>query len=180
MSEELRTIDEPDLHILRLLQANARLSNAEVARRVGMAPSAVFERIRKLEARGLVQAYEARLDPRPLGLGVLAFVLIRADERVGSGEVGKRLASVPEVLEVHHIAGEDCYLIKLRVADTEALGKVLRERFGTLPEVRSTRTTVVLQTIKETARLPLGDEDTAADAVGDDDAPALAVEDSDG
>jgi Lrp/AsnC family leucine-responsive transcriptional regulator len=149
------------------------MSNAEVARRVGMAPSAVFERIRKLEARGLVQAYEARVDPRALGLGVLAFVLIRADERVGSGEVGQRLARVPEVLEVHHIAGEDCYLVKLRVADTEALGKVLRERFGTLPEVRSTRTTVVLQTIKETTRLPLGGDDSVVPMCDNDGAAAM-------
>jgi Lrp/AsnC family leucine-responsive transcriptional regulator len=163
MSEDSRTIDSPDRRILELLQADARISNAELARRVGMAPSAVFERVRKLEARGLVRGYEARLDAAALGLGVAAFVLVRADERVGSGEVGARLAALPEVLEVHHIAGEDCYLVKVRVADTEALSRLLRERFGTLPEVRSTRTTVVLSTLKETARLPIELDATAAD-----------------
>jgi len=170
MSDDPRTIDAPDRRILSLLQADARISNAELARRVGMAPSAVFERVRKLEARGLVRGYEARLDAAALGLGVAAFVLVRADERVGSGEVGARLAALPEVLEVHHIAGEDCYLVKVRVADTEALSRLLRERFGTLPEVRSTRTTVVLSTLKETGRLPI-----ELDAVEVDDADAVGA-----
>jgi Lrp/AsnC family leucine-responsive transcriptional regulator len=156
MSDEPRTIDDMDRRILALLQANARMSNAELARQVGMAPSAVFERVRKLESRGLVRAYEARLDPRAVGLGVAAFVLVRADDH-GTGVVGEHLASLPEALEVHHIAGEDCYLVKVRIADTEALGRLLRERFAALPQVRSTRTTVVLSTVKETANLPLGD-----------------------
>jgi len=160
MSDMTRTIDDPDLRILGLLQASARMSNAELARQVGMAPSAVFERVRKLESRGLIRAYEARLDPRALGLGVAAFVLVRADER-GTGEVGARLAAMPEVLEVHHIAGEDCYLVKVRAADTEALGQLLRE-LGGLPAVRSTRTTVVLSTIKETMQLPLAETNIAA------------------
>ena len=148
-------IDEIDRIILELLQQNARIPNAEIARRLEMAPSAVLERIRKLESRGVLQGYEARVAPGVLGLGMLAFVLVRADERVGSAEVGDRLAAIPEVQEVHHIAGEDCYLVKLRVADPEAMGRVLRDRFGAIDTVRSTRTTIVLSTIKETARLPI-------------------------
>lgn len=157
-------IDETDRIILGLLQENARMSNAEIARRLEMAPSAVLERIRKLEARGVLQGYEAKVAPRVLGLGMLAFVLVRADERVGSAEVGDRLAAIPEVQEVHHIAGEDCYLVKLRVQDPEAMGRVLRDRFGAIDAVRSTRTTIVLSTIKETARLPIRDPDEAAAA----------------
>ena len=184
MTDETRTIDEQDRRILALLQANARMPNAELARRVGMAASAVFERVRKLEARGLVRAYEARLDPRMLNVGLAAFVLVRADERVGSGVVGQRLGSLPEVLEVHHIAGEDCYLVKVRVADTEALSRLLRERFGTLPDVRSTRTTIVLSTLNETSRLPLGDplDDSQSGEDGEQDAAvarAAAREDTD-
>ena len=120
-----------------------------------MAPSAILERVRKLEARGVLKACEARLDPHPFGLGLLAFVFVRSDERLRSGETGTRLAELPEVLEVHHIAGEDCYLAKVRAADPEALGKILRERFGAIESVRSTKTTIVLDTIKESNRLPL-------------------------
>jgi Lrp/AsnC family leucine-responsive transcriptional regulator len=68
------------------------------------------------------------------------------------------LAAVPGVQEVHHVAGEDCYLLKVRVADTESLGRLLQERIGALPEVRSTRTTIVLNTVKETGRLEMEDE----------------------
>src|SRR6185503_16951957 len=140
------------LRILGMLQANARVSNAEIARQVGLAPSATLARLSKLEARGLVQGYSARLAARPLGYGLLAFVFVRSDERVGDGTTGAQLAAIPEV---HHIAGEDCYLVKVRAADPEHLGKLLRESFGAISVVRSTRTTIVLETIKEDAKLPL-------------------------
>jgi len=149
------TIDDTDLRILGMLQANARVSNAEIARQVGLAPSATLARLSKLEARGLVQGYSARLAARPLGYGLLAFVFVRSDERVGDGTTGAQLAAIPEVQEVHHIAGEDCYLVKVRAADPEHLGKLLRESFGAISVVRSTRTTIVLETIKEDAKLPL-------------------------
>src|SRR5437868_835127 len=148
-------IDEIDKEILTIIRSNARMSNAEIARKIGMAPSAIFERIRKLEGRGIICGYEARINPTPVGLGMLAFIFVRAAEKVGSMEAGKLLAQVPEVQEVHQVAGEDCYLVKVRVADTEALGRVLRDRFGAIGSITSTRTTIVLATLKETAQLPL-------------------------
>src|SRR5262245_36781775 len=134
-------IDRVDQTILQLLQENARIPNAEIARQLEMAPSAVLERIRKLESRGFVRGYEACVDPSAVGLGLLAFIFVRAEETLASGEVGRELAALPELLEVHHIAGEDCYLVKVRVADTSALGRLLRERVGAISQVRSTRTT---------------------------------------
>jgi Lrp/AsnC family leucine-responsive transcriptional regulator len=148
-------IDSTDRQILALLQHDARMANAEVARRLGMAPSAILERIRKLESRGIIQGYESRLSPRSLGLGLLAFVFVRSEERAGAEDAGRMLARVPEVLEVHHVAGEDCYLVKVRAADPEDLGRVLRERFGAIASIRSTRTTIVLGTLKESSSLPL-------------------------
>ncbi len=148
-------IDEIDEKILNIVQQNARISNADIARQVGMAPSATLERLRKLEAQGIIQGYEARLNAAEVGLGLLAFIYVRADERPGAPETGKLLAAIPEVQEVHHVAGEDCYLVKVRVASTEALGRLLRERLGASPAIRSTRTTIVLETLKETGQLPL-------------------------
>ncbi|HEY1390661.1 MAG TPA: Lrp/AsnC family transcriptional regulator [Ktedonobacterales bacterium] len=148
-------IDDIDGKILSILQNDARTSNAEIARRLAMAPSAILERIRKLETRGLIDGYEARLNPKALDVGLLAFIYVRADERIGSREIGDELAAIPEVQEVHHIAGEDCYLLKVRVADTNALSDLLRQRLGPIDAIRSTRTTIVLSTIKETAQIPL-------------------------
>ncbi len=146
-------MDDRDLRILALLQTDARTSNAEIARSLGIAASAVLERVRKLERRGVIQGYTARLDPRALGHGLLAFIFVQADERPGGEDLGQRLARVPEVQEVHHIAGEDCYLVKVRCASPEALGRLLKERIGTFAEVLRTRTTVVLGTVKETLDL---------------------------
>jgi Lrp/AsnC family leucine-responsive transcriptional regulator len=153
-------LDATDLAILERLQQNGRMSNADIARQLDMAPSAILDRIRKLEQRGVITGYAAHLDPTQIGLGLTAFVLIRTEEPAGSGAIGQALSRIPEVLEVHHVAGEDCYLTKVRVADTNGLSRLLRERFGRLKGVRNTRTTIVLSTVKEspTMVLPAAEE----------------------
>ena len=156
-------IDATDLQILTILQSSARTSNADIARQVGMAPSAILERIRKLEQRGVIQGYEARIDPAAVGLGMLAYVAVRTDERVGDECAGERLARIPEVQEVHHVAGEDCFLLKVRVRDAKALGRLLQEQIKAVEPVRSTRTTVVLDTLRESSLLPLPAPDTAVE-----------------
>jgi Lrp/AsnC family leucine-responsive transcriptional regulator len=148
-----RTIDEIDLIILEKLQHNARETQAEIARGVGLAPSAVLERIRKLEARGVIRGYAAQIDPAVLDLRLLAFVAVRSAEAPGDDSVARQLAAFPEILEVHHVAGEDCYLVKIRTRDAEDLGSILRKRIGQIRGVQSTRTTIVLETVKETPRL---------------------------
>lgn len=157
-------IDETDKAILAMLQGNARTPNAEIARQVGMAPSAILERIRKLEERGVIEGYSVRLNPEKLGCGLLAFILVRTDERVWQRETGHALMEIPEVQEVHHIAGEDCFLVKVRTKNTQALASLLRDRFGAIAAIRSTRTTIVLNSEKETNVLPL----TPAEEVGAD------------
>jgi Lrp/AsnC family leucine-responsive transcriptional regulator len=151
----MRTINETDTLIVTILQENARTSNAEIARQVGLAPSAVFERIRKLEEKGVLRGFHADVDPHAAGLPLLAFVFVRSNERAGGVTTAEKLARIPEVLEVHHIAGEDCFLAKLRAADTETLGRLLRERIGSIPTVTSTRTTIVLETVKESTIVSL-------------------------
>jgi Lrp/AsnC family leucine-responsive transcriptional regulator len=155
-------VDDTDRRILAILQNDARTPNAEIARQVGMAPSAIFERIRKLEEKGIVREYAARIDPAALGVGLLAFVFVKSDERIGDGSTSSELSRIPGVLEVHHIAGEDCYMVKVRAADTETLGRLLRERFGAISTIRSTRTTIVLGTIKESVALPISTESPEA------------------
>lgn len=150
-------INDIDKKILNIVQKDARISNAEIARQVGLAPSAVLERLRKLEERGVIRGYAAELDAAQVGFGLTAFVFVRTSV---CGTLDETLAQIPEVLEVHDVAGEDCYLLKVRAKNTEELGKLLRGKLKTIPEIISTRTTVVLETIKETIALPL--EETAA------------------
>lgn len=146
-------LDSIDQRILNLLQDNGRISNAEVARALDMAPSAVFERIKKPETRGYVAGYEARLAPKKLDFGLLAFVFVRAEEVEVT--VGAKLAELSAVQEVHQVVGEDCYLVKLRARDTDDLARVLNREIKRIPGIVSTRTTIVLGTLKESARLPL-------------------------
>lgn len=147
-------LDPVDHRILALLQKDARTSNAAIARELGMAPSAILERIRKLEQRGVIEGYEARIAPKKVGLGLSAFVFVRAEER-GTGKTGEQLAALPEVQEVHQVAGEDCYLLKLRARDTDDLARLLNERLKSIPNILGTRTTIVLGTLKESTQLPL-------------------------
>jgi Lrp/AsnC family leucine-responsive transcriptional regulator len=86
---------------------------------------------------------------------MLAFIAVRSAQAPGDESVAKALAQCPEVLELHHVAGVDCYLLKVRARDAEHIGQLLRHRFGRIPGVLSTRTTIVLETVKETPRLPL-------------------------
>jgi Lrp/AsnC family transcriptional regulator, leucine-responsive regulatory protein len=152
-------IDEKDLRILELLQRDGRASNVELARAVELTPSATLERVRKLEERGLIKGYLAELEPHALDLGLLAFIFMRVDEIndvLGKSDAtAEALAALPSVLELHHLAGEDCFLVKVRARDTDDLYRILKEEFGQFKAIRSTRTTIVLKTVKETGRLPL-------------------------
>lgn len=144
-----------DVEIVKILQKNARISNAEIARKVGLAPSAVFERVRKLEEKGILRGYHAEIDPKAVELGQLAFMFIRSNDRPGAVGTAAQLAEIPEILELHHVAGEDCFLAKVRVRDAEALGRLLRDRLNSVATITSTRTTIVLESVKETSELPV-------------------------
>lgn len=152
----MSALDRIDVRIVNCLQARGRISQVDIAKEVGLAPSAVLERIRKLEAKGVIRGYAALVDPRAANLGLLAFIAVRTNV-VGGDEdrVGEQLAAVPEALEVHHVAGDDCFLVKIRARDPEHLGALLKTSLGRITGVRSTRTTIVLGTHKETTNMPI-------------------------
>ncbi|MDQ3652029.1 MAG: Lrp/AsnC family transcriptional regulator [Acidobacteriota bacterium] len=160
MAESIKTVDEKDLKILEMLQREGRASNVDLARALELTPSATLERVRKLEERGLIQGYMALLDPQALGLGLVAFIFVRVDDRddiLGRAEsTAEALAALPSVQELHHLAGEDCFLIKVRARDTDDLYRILRDDIGKFKAIRGTRTTIVLKTVKETPRLAVG------------------------
>jgi Lrp/AsnC family leucine-responsive transcriptional regulator len=157
--KEKRMINETDKRILQIIQEDARITNADIARQVGLAPSAVLERVRKLEERGVIKGYATEICPKEVGVGLTVFVFVRTSENDSGVEAA--LVALPEVLEAHEVAGEDCLLLKIRTSDTEELGRLLREKIKPIPNVLSTRTTVVLHTFKETTALPLDAIDTS-------------------
>ncbi|MGB3222161.1 MAG: Lrp/AsnC family transcriptional regulator [Desulforhopalus sp.] len=147
-------LDTIGLEILNILQKKARIPNIEVSRQVGLAPSAVLERIRKMEKQGIIDGYEVRLNPERFNRSQVAFVHIKTNPAM-CDQVGNQLSLIPEIQEVHFVSGNDCYLIKVRSADTTTLGQLLQEKITTIEGVLSTSTETVLTTVKETSQIPL-------------------------
>lgn len=148
-------LDHIDMQILTYLQDNAKINNAELARQLNMAPSAVLERVKKLEQKQAILAYHAIINPEVLSHNMLAFIFIKSQDIIGDTSVGRQLAELPEVLEVHDIAGDDGYLIKVRTKDAKGLVEIMRNSLSKIEGIISTRTTIVLETIKETVKLPI-------------------------
>lgn len=149
-------IDETSMEILKILQDKARIPNVEVSRQVGLAPSAVLERIRKMEKNGIIDGYEVRLNPEQFSKSQISFIHISTQQQSSEHEnIGETLARIPEIQEVHFIAGEDGYLVKARTANTKELGELLQNQISRIDGVISTRTTTVLQSYKETSRIPI-------------------------
>ena len=148
-------IDKTDKKILNVLQDNGRRANKDIAGDVGMVPSAISERIKKLKDKGVIKKFETRLDPVKVEKNLLAFVYVTTNEQVHGWDTGHKLSEVEEIQEVYNVAGEDCYLIKVRVKDTKGLSDLLREKIGVIDTVVSTRTTIVLDTYKETCHIKL-------------------------
>ncbi|MGD8888758.1 MAG: Lrp/AsnC family transcriptional regulator [Desulfobacterales bacterium] len=148
-------MDTTSLKILKILQEKARIPNVEIARLVGLAPSAVLERIRKLEKQGIIEGYEVRLDPKFFAKGLVAFVTVKTDKYSDEKEVGEKLARRPKVQEVHYVAGDDAFLVKLRGADTEEIGGLIRDTIKSIDGVQLTKTAIVMSTYKESAQFPI-------------------------
>lgn len=146
-------IDNIDLSILNIIQNSGKISNVELARQLNMAPSGILERVRKLEKRGIIEGHEVRLNATKLGLTVTAFIHILTSDNVGSTEIGERLADFPEIQEVHWIAGDYNYLVKTKLKDASDLRGLLK-KFGEIKGLSDTRTTLVLETVKERQNIP--------------------------
>lgn len=144
----MTTLDDTDRKILDLLQRDARMTNAAVAAEVGLTAPSVFERIRKLEQRGVIRGYAAQVDPAALGKTLTAFIRITAayDEKHDPGM--REISRDPDVLEVYNVAGEDCFLIKTKVADPAEL-QALINRVRTQITVLRSVTMIVMQALKE-------------------------------
>lgn len=151
-------IDSKDRKILSILLHAAETSKAEIARQVGLAASAVSERIRRFGQEKIITGYQARLNGQALGLPLLAFVFVRELKPTHGYDTAAQLALVTGVEEVHKIAGEDCFLLKIRVSGTEELSHILDEEINVIRTVAGVKTTIVLRSIMEAPPLSGRDE----------------------
>ena len=154
-----RHVDDVDREILRAMAEDGRRTVRALAREVGLSEPSVRERLQRLERDGAITGYHAALDPKRVGAEAAAYVALRFEHSARAKErVVRRLREEPSVLELHEVAGEDCYWLKIRAAGTEALADTL-DRIRAIPAVTGTKTTIVLRTVFER---PLGPDGTDA------------------
>jgi Lrp/AsnC family leucine-responsive transcriptional regulator len=152
-------LDRTDRRILRLLREDGRMPLAAIAKAVGLSGPAVHDRVRKLEQRGIIAGYTAVLDPIALDRSHVAFVMVtlsEGNEFAADEPIVARICEEPDVLEFHRIAGEDCYLIKVRTATNKDLEQLLR-RIRRIRGVARSRTTIVLSTELERPTIEVPD-----------------------
>src|SRR6185312_5412389 len=160
-----RELDKIDQHILRVLQEEGRISFTELGERVGLSTTPCTERVRRLEHDGVITGYHARLDPQLVGAGLLVFVEISLAYKSGDIFEEFRAAALrlPNVLECHLVSGAFDYLIKARISGMASYRKLLGSTLLTLPNVRDSKSYIVMEEAKETLTLPIGDRIGRAD-----------------
>jgi len=142
-------MDDADRRIVDLLQRNARKTQSELAKAVGLSQPAVAERIKKLEERRVIIGYTARVDATELGVDVTAFIGVGLEHPKFFDAFTNKVKALDEVLECHRVAGEDSYLLKVKTRNTRTLDTLLVEVLRTIPGVTRTHTTIVLTSMKE-------------------------------
>lgn len=149
-------MDKTDIRILNLLRNDARIPNVALARELNMAPSAVLERVRKLEESGVIQGYVTRIDNRKLNKNMIVLIELDTDENIGDSSVGCKLAEFPEILEILETCGERYYRLKVAVQNTDELADLMN-RIGKIPLVRKSYSYLVLNTIKNDLSVEISD-----------------------
>jgi Lrp/AsnC family leucine-responsive transcriptional regulator len=142
-------MDALDYRIVDMLQRDGRATQLEISRAVGLSQPAVAERIRKLEERGVITGYVARVDASKLGKDITAFIGVNIEHPKYFEGFAKKVMALPEVLEAHRVAGQDSYILKVKTANTRTLDQLLVETLRTISGVTRTHTTIVLTSIKE-------------------------------
>ena len=151
-------LDRYDLAILQALQADARLSNAELASRIGLSAAPTWRRVKWLEEQGYITGYRAEIDRRKIGLGVLAFVRIDADRNTAAAtrELEEAIRRIPEVISCHYISGSGTFELQVMATDLDAFSRFALDVLLNLPHVKDLHTSFSLGEVKAGAALPLG------------------------
>jgi DNA-binding Lrp family transcriptional regulator len=152
-----KTLDRVDRRILDTLQADARISNQELAKRVGLSPAPCWRRLRRLEEEGFIAGYATLLNGSAIGLPILAYALVTLENHHPETvrQFDRLIQDLPEVLECHSMSGANDYLLRIVAASMEAYEHFLSTKVLQLSAVRSVNTSFVLRTKKSTTRLPV-------------------------
>ena len=145
-------MDAIDHKIANIIQTDGRASSADIAAAVGVSVSTANERVRRLTSSGVIKEWRAVLEPERVGANLCALILIDVNFE-GEKETTTKLATYPEIQEIHHISGAHSYMLKIRLADTRALQKFLHEKIKPISAITRTESIIVLDTLKETTEV---------------------------
>jgi Lrp/AsnC family leucine-responsive transcriptional regulator len=153
-------MDLLDLKILKALQTSGRKKNAELARELGVAPSTMMERIRRLEESGVLQGYRASIDPKKMGLNIQAFISVTLSrhETEVIRQFEESIRKTPHIRACYHLTGRFDYLLHVFVADLDQLGKLVKDRIAALPGFGKSETFLVFSEIKSDNGLPVPED----------------------
>ncbi|MFL6691818.1 MAG: Lrp/AsnC family transcriptional regulator [Ramlibacter sp.] len=153
----MESLDKFDLRILEQLQADGRLTNAELAQRVGLSAAPCWRRVRALEEAGYIKGYRAEIDRHKIGLGVLAFVRLDADRNTGerTREMEEAIRKIPEIVSCHYISGAGTFELQVVSSDLNAFSQFARQVLINLPNVKDLHTSFSLGEVKASSALPL-------------------------
>jgi DNA-binding Lrp family transcriptional regulator len=153
----METLDKFDVAILQELQADARLTNAELAQRVGLSAAPCWRRVRALEEAGYIKGYRAEIDRHRIGLGVLAFVRLDADKNTGerTREMEEAIKKIPEIVSCHYISGAGTFELQVVSKDLDSFSQFARKVLINLPNVKDLHTSFSLGEVKASSALPL-------------------------
>ncbi|KOO83748.1 Lrp/AsnC ligand binding domain-containing protein [Stenotrophomonas maltophilia] len=159
MAPRTRELDKIDRKILRILQAEGRISFTELGERVGLSTTPCTDRVRRLEREGVITGYHAHLDPAAVKASLLVFVEISLAYKSGDifEEFRRAALKLPNVLECHLVSGDFDYLLKARISEMASYRKLLGSTLLTLPHVRESKSYIVMEEVKETLSLPIPD-----------------------
>lgn len=150
-------LDDKDIEILTILQSDGRITNAELAKRVGLSAPSALQRVRGLERSGLIRGYVALLDHERLGLRtmVLAKISLSLHQDRPIEQFRKAVSSIPEIVECYHVSGEHDFLLKILVRDIRAYEALLREQLSKIKAIQKIESSFVLAVPKHTTQIPL-------------------------
>jgi len=153
----METLDKFDIQILEELQADARLTNAELAQRVGLSAAPCWRRVRALEQAGYIKGYHAEIDRHRIGLGVLAFVRLDANRNTGelTREMEDAILKIPEIVSCHYISGAGTFELQVVCKDLDSFSQFARKVLINLPNVKDLHTSFSLGEVKASSSLPL-------------------------
>jgi Lrp/AsnC family transcriptional regulator, leucine-responsive regulatory protein len=156
MSSPLK-LDPIDKKILEKLQANAKITNSQLAQEIGLSPAPTLERVRKLENLGLIKSYHAQIDTAKLGLGVSIFVQISLSSHKKNQikSFVDKINKIPEVVECHHITGVGDFLLKVVTKDITSYQELILEKLVDIDEIGNMQSMVILSTFKDNKVMPL-------------------------